>query len=218
MSVLPPSVATISIAGPQNTGPHRLPCHAKAGQRSPRAAQRSACTVHAPAPPLWLTHAQRKRTDDGDSPPWLYPTATPESRWRPDTPSSSPKGQTCAPTPSVTVVHARPHSATRRCSLKRKLGENQAPLQRVVGAFVHKRREDGSEGLTTLHTTPHQSPHRAVPIAARAHSLSLTQCSRVQRARELLQPWRRLPCFSCCFWPCSQPQVSSSGSARCSCA
>ena len=148
-----------------------MPCHAKAGQRSPRAAaQRSACTVHAPAPPLWLTHAQRKRTDDGDSPPWLYPTATPESRWRPDTPSSSPKGQTGA----HSVSHCACTAALRHATVfaQKKMGENQAPLQRVVGAFVHKRREDGSEGLTTLHTTPHQSPHRAVPIAARAHSLS----------------------------------------------
>ena len=144
------------------------------------------------------------------------PERAKSSRWRPDTAVSSPKGAT----PSVTVQCARPHSATRRCSLpvaakKRKLGENQAPLQRVVGAFVHKRREDGSGSLTTLHTTPLPSPHTELS-PSRAHSLSLPAfTSPVQRARELLQPWR-LPCFSCCCWPCSLAQVISSGSARCS--
>lgn len=76
-----------------------MPCHAKAGQRSPRAAL-SARTAHAPALSLWLTHAQRKRTDDDDSPPWLYPTAMQRAVGVRTRRGSSPKG---TPTPSVTV-------------------------------------------------------------------------------------------------------------------
>jgi hypothetical protein len=105
-----PFATAISMQAVKAAPKHRaasapMPCHAKAGQRSPRAAQRSACTVppcthHTPLS-LWLTHAHRKRTDDDDSPPWLYPTGhsdarRPEraksSRWRPDTAGSSPKG------------------------------------------------------------------------------------------------------------------------------
>jgi hypothetical protein len=160
-----------------------MPCHAKAGQRSPRAALSVHCAT---------VHAQRKRTDDDDSPPWLYPTATPGGPERERNRAVGVRTRRAPPPKGRThsVSHcARPHSATRRCSLavaaKRKLGGNQAPLQRVVGAFVHKRREDGSEGLTTLHTTPLPSPHTELFHRSRTHSLSLPVFTSPESSRAL---------------------------------
>jgi hypothetical protein len=156
-----------SQPGPQNTGPHRLPCHDKAGQRRP--GRRSACTH--PASGLWLTPAQRKRTDDDESPlPWLWLLLASEIE-----PLASGRGR--APRPKGgTGTHSVSHPARPRARWRsqgqggngdKKIG---APLRCVVGAPSIKR-GDASESLTTLHTTPHHPELSPIPSALAARLL-----------------------------------------------
>ena len=128
--------------------PH-LPCHDKAGQRRP--GRRSACTHPLRASSLSLasglrlTHAQaqRKRTDDDESPlttalaVWLLlageiePLASGHGR----APRPKGHGPARAPTPSVTL-HGHAHGGVAGGKREKKIG---APLRCVVGAPSIKR-------------------------------------------------------------------------------
>ena len=215
LPVLPPPIATTismrmrakSQPGPQNTGPHRLPCHAMPKQDSagPAAARRARTPSLSG---LWLTHAQRKRTDDDESPlPWLcgFCSRAKSSRWRPDTAG--------LPAQRGTARHGHPLrqspcTATRTVASQGETGKKNWGAASVCGrCSVDKKGVTRSQSLTTLHTTPHPE---LSPIACFRSSCSLAlECSPAVRSRELelLQPWR-FPCFSCCCWPCSQAQVS----------
>jgi hypothetical protein len=144
MSVLPPARRHYLDASPETQGPHRLPCRMPCQSRTAQpqsGAQRAPCTPFSlclTPPRTAQAQAQRKRTDGDDSPshrPGLYPhrpqrrQRAKSSRWRPDTGGLFSQRANGAPTP---VSHC---TATRRCSFAvaaKKIGENQAPLQRAV--------------------------------------------------------------------------------------
>lgn len=187
MSVLPPARRHYLDASPETQGPHRLPCRMPCQSRTAQpqsGAQRAPCTPFS----LCLTpprtaqaqaqaQAQRKRTDGDDSPAWPLPPQRRQraksSRWRPDTGGLFSQRANGAPTP---VSHYSLHGhatvfVRRRCKENR--GKSSA-ASACGRCFVHKRREDGAEGLTTLHTTPQFSPHTELcPSRAHTHTLSL---------------------------------------------
>lgn len=191
MSVLPPARRHYLDASPETQGPHRLPCRMPCQSRTAQpqsGAQRAPCTPFSlclTPPRTAQAQAQRKRTDGDDSPAWpLPPTATPESEIEPLASGHGralvPKGQRCAHSGQSLHGHATVF-VRRRCKENR--GKSSA-ASACGRCFVHKRREDGAEGSTTLHTTPQFSPHTP-SCAHRTHTHTLSLPPFTVQSREL---------------------------------
>lgn len=148
MPILPPATHRLDrresepqMTEPQNTGPAAsapMPLPPMPGQ-----SRTAPLGVHAGSPPppllpalLSLTHAQRKRTHDDES-PLLFPgfcERAKSSRWgRPDTGGLLAQRGQGSVTPARPRTHTRPYCGGWRGGRKNR-ERSAAPRQRVVGA------------------------------------------------------------------------------------